>query len=42
MLRQYTVNNYTGLDAEKPNYLPQGDFYFATDTNVLYKYNAIY
>ncbi len=39
MLRQYVVNHYIGTEAERPIQLPQGDFYFATDSTKLYKYD---
>tara|TARA_R110002020_G_scaffold403525_1_gene613671 strand:- start:3074 stop:3862 length:789 start_codon:yes stop_codon:yes gene_type:complete len=39
ILKNYSVHHYYGDDNEKPNKLPPGDFYFAEDTGILYKYN---
>ena len=39
MLRQYSVNHYSGNSADKPEKLPFGDFYFDEEVNRLYKYN---
>ena len=37
--KQFEVKHYTGNDADKPSQLTPGDFYFANDTGILYKYN---
>jgi hypothetical protein len=39
-LRNFYIKHYYGLDTHKPTTLPNGDFYYAEDTNILYKYNA--
>lgn len=39
ILRQYSVKHYSGNFSDMPPRLPFGDFYFAEDTGILYKYN---
>ena len=39
ILKQYSVQNYAGPISELPNKLPFGDYYFAEDVGILYKYN---
>ena len=38
-LRQYNVKEYAGPLSERPDHLPFGDYYYAEDEEVLYKYN---
>jgi hypothetical protein len=38
-LRQYNISEYSGPIAERPTSLPFGDYYFAEDIGILYKYN---
>jgi hypothetical protein len=40
-LRRYSINHYYGEDVHKPDKLPPGDFYFAEDSKILYKYNKL-
>jgi len=38
-LRQYNVSHYAGPASKLPKTLPFGDYYFAEDVGLLYKYN---
>jgi len=38
-LKQFNVQHYAGPSSKLPAKLPFGDFYFAEDIEVLYKYN---
>jgi len=38
-LRQYNVKQYAGALDKRPDTLPFGDFYFAEDVGILFKYN---